>query len=269
MTDNSKREKLSLHKDQQLRWLVSRKPVLWQLWQHYTTMYVPFLLLLSQQRDQIHKRPKMRKHGQQKAISLQSYRRWSKWNSKAKDHIAVNVDSWVKTTVQKALFLTNRQHPGRHCKDTVADNLCPLCCTQVILRPPGHTCLGVCKCACGNAGGQNQLSWKVKLHQTFFHFLTISHWVLVPSQHTVSAELLPGSAWACRTEPFFCIPAKVWCSLGLVCMAELRYFLHKGLCPWTTGCLFQLACKSQERWISADVFCEKPRGEQAQCLPRG
>lgn len=226
------REKCWLHKDQWFRWLVSRKPVLWQLWKPYTTTYVPLLLLLSQQRDQIHKRPKTRKQKQKKVISFNTYREWSKQNCKAKDHIVINVDSWVKTTVQNPLFLANKEHPGRQCKDAVADTLCPPCCTQVVLlRPCGHMRPGVCKCACENAGGNNHLCWKTKLNQILFRYLTTSHWVLVHSQHTVSAELLPGSALACRTDPFFQIPAKVWRSLGLVCMAELRYFLHKGLCP--------------------------------------
>ena len=89
-------------------------------------------------------------------------------------------------------------------------------------------CLPMCLWECRWAESTSLASW---LNQTLSHLLTNSHWVSVHSQHTVSAELLPGSALACKTEPFSCIPAKVWRSLGLVCMAEQRYFLHKGPCP--------------------------------------
>lgn len=72
-----------------------------------------------------HKRPKTREPRQQNPISLKTCRGWSKENAKAKDHITINTDSSVKTTVQKIPFLTNEEHPGRYCKDTIADTLCP------------------------------------------------------------------------------------------------------------------------------------------------
>lgn len=67
------------------------------------------------------------------------------------------------------------------------------------------------------------------------------------------SSFFPGSALACRTKPFFHIPAKVWHSLGLVCMAEWRYFLHKGLSLFPEP---QGACSILHANLKKDVFLQ-------------
>lgn len=118
-------------------------------------------------------------------------------------------------TVQKILFLANEEHSGRYYKDTVADTLGPPCCTQeILLRPPGHTSPGVCKYVCENASGQNQLPRRVKLNKILFRFITLSHRVLVHSQYTVSAELLPGLCISLQDKAFLSHSCKGMMLLG-------------------------------------------------------